>query len=129
VIVGLGIDVEQVARIDDMLARWGERFARRVFTDGERAYCAGRGRPGQHYAARFAAKEAALKALGVPPGLSWHEMEIVSGAGGAPALRLTGQAAMAAARLGVVRALVSLTHTDDVAAAVVVLEAGDTSRA
>jgi holo-[acyl-carrier protein] synthase len=122
VIVGLGVDVEEVARIDGSLARFGDRFEQRVFTDAERAYCNGRGKRGQHFAARFAAKEATLKALGVPPGLSWHEMEIVSGPGGKPELRLSGEAAAAATRLGVARALVSLTHTDGHAAAVVVLE-------
>jgi holo-[acyl-carrier protein] synthase len=121
-IVGLGIDVEAVARIGDLLARFPGRAERRLFTDDERAYCASRGRPAQHFAARFAAKEATLKALGVPPGLSWHEMEIVSAASGRPELRLSGQARAAAARLGATTWHLSLTHTDDHAAAVVILE-------
>lgn len=120
-IVGLGIDLTEISRIQAMLDRWGERFERRLFTDGERAYCRGRARPAQHFAARFAAKEATLKALSVPEGLSWHEMEVDAGAG-APRLTLGGQAAAAARRLGVARAHLTLTHAADVAAAVVVLE-------
>jgi holo-[acyl-carrier protein] synthase len=99
-----------------------ERFAARVFTEAERAYCQERGEPVQHFAARFAAKEAALKALGVPRGLSWHELEVVAGNDGAPRLVLRGVAATAAAARGIVTLHLSLTHTTDAAAAVVVAE-------
>lgn len=121
-IVGVGIDLTPIPRVAALLDRWGERFARKVFTDGERAYCDRRGQRAQHYAARFAAKEAALKALGVPADLSWHELEVVSDGAGAPRLDLAGRAAEAAARLGARRAHLSLTHAGDMAAAVVVLE-------
>jgi len=129
VIVGVGIDLISVARIATALARHPDRFAARVFTEGERAVCAGRGQPAQHFAARFAVKEATLKALGVPEGLSWHELEVVSDASGAPGLRLSGRAAAAAQRLGVTRSHLSLSHSDGMAIAVVVLEAGPASGA
>jgi holo-[acyl-carrier protein] synthase len=123
VIVGLGMDVVDVSRIQRILdgpPDRGERFLARCFTAGERAYCdLGRDRAAR-YAARFAAKEAASKALGVPPGISWHDVEVVRGAG-APALALAGAAAEAASRLGA-RAHLTLTHDAGIAAATVVLE-------
>jgi len=122
VIVGLGLDVIPISRIATMLERYGERLEARLFTDDERAYCRGRGVPAQHFAVRFAAKEALLKAMGAPPGLRWREIEVLSGPSGAPELRLTGAAAEAASARGAVRRHVSLTHAGDVAAAVVVLE-------
>jgi holo-[acyl-carrier protein] synthase len=124
-IVGLGVDLVPVARVAAILARpWGERFERRIFTEDERRYCRGRGDPAQHYAARFAAKEAALKALGVPEGLSWHELEVrADAAAGAPRLALAGAAAAAAAGKGAGRTHLSLTHAGGMAAAVVILEA------
>jgi holo-[acyl-carrier protein] synthase len=122
-IVGVGIDLAPVERMAQALARHGERFERRVFTDGERAYCRARARAEEHFAARFAAKEAALKALGVPEGLRWHELEIVSAAGGAPSLALHGAAARAASARGVARLHLSLTHAGGQAAAIVVAEA------
>jgi len=123
VIVGVGIDLTPVARMEELVRRWGERIERRLFTDRERAYCRARGLPAEHLAARFAAKEATLKALQVPRGLSWHEMEVVSTAGAAPRLVLAGEAAAAAARLGVMRTHLSLTHAGGQALAVVILEA------
>jgi holo-[acyl-carrier protein] synthase len=120
-IIGVGIDLCEIDRVADLLARWGERIERRLFTDAERGYCRGRANAPQHFAARFAAKEATLKALAVPRGLTWHDMEVVS-VGKAPALRLAGEAAAAAARLGVARAHLTLTHAHGLAAAVVILE-------
>jgi holo-[acyl-carrier protein] synthase len=105
-----------------MLERWGERFTEKIFTPGERAYADARGTAAAHYAARFAAKEALLKALGVPRGLSWHELEVVGGGTAAPRMVLTGEARAAADRLGVVRLHLTLTHTADLAAAVIVAE-------
>ena len=121
-IVGLGLDVIPISRIATMLARYGERLEQRLFTDGERAYCRGRGIPAQHFAVRFAAKEALLKAIGAPSGLRWREIEVLPGPGGAPELRLTGAAADAASARGALLRHVSLTHAGDMAAAVVVLE-------
>jgi holo-[acyl-carrier protein] synthase len=122
-IVGMGIDLTEVPRIASMLKRWGDRFTRRVFTEGEREFALSRGNPAMHLAARFAAKEATLKALGVPPGLSWHEIEVVGGGNEPPLLVVRGEALAAANRLGTVRMHLSLTHTVDVAGAVVVAEA------
>ncbi len=121
-IVGVGLDLCEVSRVAALLARWGERFAGKIFTAAEREYCRGRAHPAQHFAARFAAREAALKALAVPSGLNWHELEVRSAAGGRPALALSGAAASAAARLGVTRVHLTLSHAADVAAAVVILE-------
>jgi holo-[acyl-carrier protein] synthase len=123
VIVGVGMDLTEVERIAGMVARWGESFTRRVYTEGERAYALGRANAAMHLAARFAAKEATLKALGVPSGLSWHEMEVVGGGSEPPLLVLRGQALAAADKLGVVRMHLTLTHTRDVAGAVVIAEA------
>lgn len=122
-IVGVGIDLAEVDRIAHMLKRWGDSFTYRIYTDGEREYSMSRANAAMHLAARFAAKEATLKALGVPSGLSWHEMEVVGGGREAPLLVLRGQALAAADRLGVVRMHLSLTHTRDVAGAVVIAEA------
>ena len=123
-IVGIGIDLERIDRFRDLLDRWGERFEKKLFTEAERAYCHGRGKPAQHFAARFAAKEAALKAMGVPRhvGLEWQHFEIVSAPSGAPSLVLTHAARAAADRLGVTRVHLTLTHTVDTAAAFVILE-------
>lgn len=122
-IVGLGIDLCEIERIGAMLERWGERFTGKVFTTGERGYALARANAAAHLAARFAAKEATLKALGVPPGLSWHEMEVVGGGREAPLLVLRGKALAAADELGVVRMHLTLTHTVEVAGAVVIAEA------
>ena len=119
----MGIDLTEVHRIAAMVERWGERFTGRTFTAGEREYALSRANSASHLAARFAAKEATLKALGVPPGLSWHEIEVVGGGGDAPLLVLRGHALAAADKLGTVRLHLSLTHTAAVAAAVVVAEA------
>jgi holo-[acyl-carrier protein] synthase len=122
-IYGVGIDLTPIDRIERALSRHGDRFERKVFTDGERAYCRGRARPADHFAARFAAKEAWLKALGVPEGLSWHEIEVVIAEGGRPSLSLRGEAARAVAARGVSEKMhLSLTHAGGMAAAVVVAE-------
>ena len=123
-ILGVGLDLVPIARVEAMLARHGRRAAERLFSPGERADCDGRAEPAQHYAARFAAKEAVLKALGVPPGLRWVEIEVRTADAGRPLLILSGAAAAAAARRGVAIQHVSLTHAGGMAAAVVVLESG-----
>ena len=120
--VGVGIDVISISRIQASLDRHGERFVARVFTPEERTYCAARARPAEHFAARFAAKEATLKALGAPEGLSWHEMAVKNGAGGAPELQLTGAALAAAQRLGASDFKLSLSHSENTAVSIVVLQ-------
>jgi holo-[acyl-carrier protein] synthase len=117
------MDLTEVPRIAAMVERWGEHFTRRIYTDGERAYATARANAALHFAARFAAKEATLKALGVPEGLSWHEMEVVGGGTEPPLLVLRGRALAAADELGVVRMHLTLTHTADIAGAVVIAEA------
>jgi holo-[acyl-carrier protein] synthase len=122
VIIGVGVDLTPIGRIERAIAAHEGRFEARVFTDGERAFCRAKAHAGQHFAARFAAKEALLKALGVPEGLSWHELEVVSDGKGAPSFVLRGKAAAAAARAGVRKLHLSLTHADDSAMAFVVAE-------
>jgi holo-[acyl-carrier protein] synthase len=122
VIVGVGLDMEEIPRFAALLARWGDRIERRLFTEGERAYARGKAREASHFAARFAAKEATLKALRVPAGLTWHEMEVVGGGRRPPEMVLRGRALEAATALGVARMHLTLTHTDSVAAAVVIAE-------
>lgn len=112
----------EIPRIEQLIARWGERFLSRVYTDSERAHCHGRARRASHFAARFAAKEATLKALSVPKGLSWHEMEVHGGGDQPPTMVLSGRALRCANALGIARLHLSLTHTDDIAAAVVIAE-------
>jgi len=124
VILGLGLDLVDVARMARILSGppgRAERFVTRVFTPAERAFCDGRADRATRYAARFAAKEALLKALGVPAGLRFTEIEVVR-AEGAPALELTGAAAQAARRQGARRLHLSISHDAGVAAAVVIAE-------
>ena len=123
-VVGLGMDLVDIARIAALLDRHPVRGRRRLFTAGEIAYCDARAEPARHFAARFAAKEAGYKALAGTAAarlISWHDLEVVRG-DGAPALLLHGPAAARAAELGVRRVLLTLTHADAVAGAVVVLD-------
>lgn len=123
-IIGLGVDVVEVARVRAMLARHPDRFLERVFTAGEVAHSAGRRNRAQHLAARFAAKEAAMKALGtgLSSGIGWQDVEVIVEASGKPALRLHGAARMRARALGAQTWSISLSHTRAHAAAVVVGE-------
>jgi holo-[acyl-carrier protein] synthase len=122
-IVGFGLDLVEIARVDRILAAaHGERFLARCFTARERAFCDAVKDRAARYAARFAAKEATSKALGVPPGISFLDVEVVR-EGGAPALAFAGVAARAAGQLVVSRAHLTLSHDAGVAVAAVVLEA------
>ncbi len=112
---GVGIDLLEIDRVERALARY-PRLAERVFTAAEREYAAARARPGRHLAARFAAKEAVVKALGLRGGFGLHEIEVV--AGEPPTVRLSGRAAEAAAGR---RVDVSLTHSRGDAAAIAVV--------
>jgi holo-[acyl-carrier protein] synthase len=124
-IVGLGLDVVGVARIRAARARHPDRFLERVYTAAEQAYCLGFKDPDERFAARWAVKEAAMKALGTgwAQGVTFTDIEVVAGAGGAPGLVFTGAARERAAALGMTRALVTISHSDGLAIAVVVLEA------
>ncbi len=121
-IVGMGMDLCEIDRIEAMVERWGTRFTRKLFTEGERAYAASKVKSGQHYAARFAVKEATLKALCVPKGLSWKEMEVVGGGSLPPRLKLHGRAAEAAKKQGIERMHVTISHAAGLAVAVVIAE-------
>jgi holo-[acyl-carrier protein] synthase len=124
-IVGFGLDVVETARMARILAEHGHRFRERVFTAGELEECRMRRDEAQALAARFAAKEACLKALGTGwrRGLSFRDVEVVRTDGGAPAIRLGGEAATRARERGVRVVHVSLTHEPGLAAAAVILEA------
>jgi holo-[acyl-carrier protein] synthase len=123
-IVGTGIDLVEIDRIQHAIERYGPRFLNRVYTPAEQAYCLRKRKSAESFAARFAAKEAGAKALGtgISFGVSWLEFEVVRQLSGRPTLRFHGRAAQIAARLGVARAALSLTHTASLAQASVVLE-------
>jgi len=124
VIVSIGIDIIEVARIREVLLRT-PRFVDRVFTAAERAYCDGRGVvAAQHYAARFAAKEAMLKALqtGWRGGISWQDVEVAAHDSGAPYLILRGQVLEILEKFGATATHLSISHTSEHAIAQVVLE-------
>ena len=121
-ILGIGMDLCEVDRIRALLDKDKERFVRRVYQEREIAYCDARRRPEIHYAARFAAKEAFLKAIGVGWRLGWKQLEVARGPSGKPDLLLSGKAAEIVARRGVRVMHLTLTHTAEMAAAVVVLE-------
>ncbi|MCA1618535.1 MAG: holo-ACP synthase [Acidobacteria bacterium] len=123
-IVSIGIDIIEIRRVREVLART-PRFRERVFTESERAYCDSRGAASaQHYAARFAAKEAAFKALrtGWRDGLSWHHVEVAPDELGAPLLQLSGHARDLFEHLGATHAHLSLSHTAEHAVAQVLFE-------
>lgn len=123
-IVGIGIDIVQLERMRGVLQRHGERFFQRILTDGERAYCARLKDPVPSIAARFAAKEAVLKALGTgwSGGLRWTDVEVVRGETGPPRIALHGEAARIAAESGADAVHLSLTHDGGAAVAVAILE-------
>jgi holo-[acyl-carrier protein] synthase len=125
-IIGSGIDLTEIGRIQKTVDRYGGRFLDRVYTGAEQAYCLRKRRSAESLAARFAAKEAGAKALGtgISRGVTWLEIEVIREPGGRPALRFHGRAAELAARMGVARTALSLTHTGDLAMASVVLEDG-----
>lgn len=125
-IIGHGIDLVEVARIRAMLDEHGQRFLDRCFTPAEQAYKADSRRRIEHLAARFAAKEAVLKALGtgLTGGIAWTDIEVVSTASGAPQIVLHGSARAAAASLGITSWVISLTHTDSLAMASVIALGG-----
>ena len=125
-IVGTGIDLTEIERIKKTVDRFGTRFLNRIYTAGEQAYCLRKRQAAESLAARFAAKEAAAKALGtgISRGVTWLEIEVIREPGGRPSLRFHGRAAQIAARLGAAHSALSLTHTGGLAMASVVLEDG-----
>jgi holo-[acyl-carrier protein] synthase len=125
-IVGSGIDLVEIGRIQHSMDRYGSRFLNRVYTAEEQAYCLRKRNAAESFAARFAAKEAGAKALGtgISFGVNWLEIEVVRAPGGRPTLRFHGRAAQIAAAIGVARSALSITHTANLAMASVVLEDG-----
>jgi holo-[acyl-carrier protein] synthase len=123
-IVGMGIDVAEVRRIRAVLEGQGERFVRRVYTQAEAAYCEQFKYRYERYAGRFAAKEAAMKALGTgwSRGVRWVDVEVVRQRGGRPTMLLHGEARNIADRLGVKSIAISITHTSEQAFAQVIFE-------
>ena len=123
-IVGTGIDITEVPRIREAIQRHGERFLQRIFTEGEIQYCESKANRVERYAARFAAKEAGMKAIGTGwnHGVRWRDIEVARKPGGRPTLLLHGKAAEFAAKLGATNVALSLTHTAEQAMAQVILE-------
>jgi holo-[acyl-carrier protein] synthase len=125
-IIGSGIDATEIARIAASIERYGDRFVLRVFTDGEIAYCRRKRDAASSFAARFAAKEAAMKALGTghSRGVFWRGIEVFRPRGGPPQLRFHGGAATRLAAMGATTSFLTLTHSRDLAIAHVLLARG-----
>lgn len=123
-LIGVGIDLVDIARVERMIARHGDRVLARFLTDRERAYVEGTHRPAMHIAARIAAKEAAYKALQALPGaraVSWHHLEVERESEGRPYLQLAGLARELATQHGPLEIQLSLSHSDATAGAVAVI--------
>ncbi len=124
-VVGIGTDLIEIRRVEESIARFGERFLERVFTAGEIAYCQRKRKTaGESFAARFAAKEAGAKALGtgISRGIGWKEIEVRRDAGERPTLHWSGRAAVRVVEMGIRRVSLSLTHSESVAMAMVIVE-------
>jgi holo-[acyl-carrier protein] synthase len=123
-IVGTGIDIAEIARIEQAIERFGDRFLNRIYTNVERRYCDSKANRVERYAGRFAAKEAAMKALGTGwnYGVRWRDCEVVRLPGQRPTMSFHGRAAEFAAKLGVKNSALSISHTKDQAIAQVILE-------
>jgi holo-[acyl-carrier protein] synthase len=123
-IVGTGIDIAEVPRIEASIARFGDRFLRRIFTEAEIRYCESKANRVERYAARFAAKEAAMKAIGTGwnHGVTWRDVEVCRQPGSRPTIAFHGKAAEFATKLGAVHVALSLSHTKEYAIAQVILE-------
>jgi holo-[acyl-carrier protein] synthase len=124
-ILGLGTDMIEIARIEQSISRFGESFLHRIYTPAEIAYCQQKRKTAaESFAARFAAKEAAAKALGtgISRGVTWRELEVLRSPGQRPTLQLSGRAAAIAAHLGVRHLALTLSHTRELAIAIVVAE-------
>jgi holo-[acyl-carrier protein] synthase len=123
-IVGSGIDLVEIGRIQQSVQRFGQRFLDRVYTAAEQGYCLRKRNSAESLAARFAAKEAGAKALGtgISRGVSWLEIEVVREPGGRPTIRFHGRAAEIAEAMGVAHVALSITHTATLSMASVVVE-------
>ncbi len=125
-ILGIGSDLAEVARIRQSIARYGDRFVKRIYTEGEQAYSSSKANAAERFAARFAAKEAGMKAIGTGwrRGVTWKDFEVLNERSGRPTLLLSGVAREIAQHMGVERISISLTHTGELAFALVILEDG-----
>ncbi|QXE91098.1 holo-[acyl-carrier-protein] synthase [Geomonas subterranea] len=123
-IYGTGVDIVEIARFDKFLKQGNDALFQRIFTQNEIAYCSAKKHAAQHYALRFGAKEAFLKALGtgLRGGLSWQDMEVVNDELGKPTLRLAGRAGELFREAGLCGCFLSLSHDAGCAVAMVVLE-------
>ena len=123
-VLGIGSDLVEISRIAASIERFGERFLLRVFTPAEIAFCRRKRNAAESFAARFAAKEAGAKALGtgISHGIAWPEIEVKRQPGAKPTLHWSGRAAERAALLGVRHTSISLSHSRDLALAVVIVE-------
>jgi holo-[acyl-carrier protein] synthase len=123
-ILGAGVDLAEVARIREAIGRYGDRFIRRIYTDGEIAYVERKANRFERYAGRFAAKEAGMKAIGTgwKRGVRWQDFEVSNLPSGRPTLRLHGEAARIAESMGVKTISLSITHTAELGMAQVILE-------
>ena len=123
-IIGIGIDIIEVVRVKRLFDEYGKRFVERVFTEIEIDYCEHMAHPAMHFAARFAAKEAFLKAIGtgLTGGISWREIGIINEDSGKPQLHYEGKAAEIAKKLGTNNTYISLSHNKEYATAIVVIE-------
>ena len=126
-ICGTGVDIAETSRIEQGLQRQGERFTKKIFTPAEIVYCEKFKNRSERYAARFAAKEAAFKALGTGwrEGIRWLDVEVIHQPSGKPELVLTGRAQEVARGLGVTRMAVSISHSDRYVVAQVIFEGDD----
>jgi len=126
-IYGIGLDMVNVSRVEEALKRWGGRFRDKVFSPGEIRYCLGKKNPAPHFAARFAAKEAFVKALGIGirRGVHWKDVEVQRGPLGRPVLKISGRAVEIFRDEGLENFFLSLTHDGDYSGAMVVLEKQD----
>ena len=118
-VLGIGTDIIQCLRITRMIEKHGETFLTRVYTENEIAYCSGRKAANQHYAGRWAAKEAVLKALGTgwAHGIQWTDVEVVNQQGGKPNIVLTGKAKEISSQQGIVEMMISISHCRNYAVA------------
>jgi holo-[acyl-carrier protein] synthase len=123
-IIGSGVDLCEVDRIKSAIARYGRRFVERIYTEREIAYAERKANLYERYAARFAAKEAGMKAIGTGwrGGITWHDFEVINLPTGRPTLQFHGKAAEIAQKLGVENVSLSITHTSVQALAMVILE-------
>jgi holo-[acyl-carrier protein] synthase len=123
-ILGTGIDITEVPRVAESISRFGDRFLQRIYTEEEIRYCESKANRVERYAARFAAKEAAMKALGTgwSRGIRWRDIEVYRQPGSRPTIRFHGKASEFAVRMGVKNVALSLSHTTEQAIASVILE-------